>query len=313
MLEPRRRSSARDWPQVSRDVARAYFPHELRPLGSSHEPRLTLRTLTLGPLLIGHVGWGADVAIECDYPGALEINMPLTGHLESRGRFGTVTSVAGQGTVFRPNTPSLISHWDATCIVLGVKIDSAWLEVEAERVLAMDRVRVATLLPERLDLETGAGRTWRQLVLGVATQLHQGEPLHDNELFAQHLAGAITTGLLTTFLEDGPAAGVAQPRAVRRVIEQLHADPARPWSAGELAALAGTSVRRLQEAFRRAVDCTPMQYLTDVRLQRAHADLLADPALTVSDAAARWGFSSPSRLAAAHRRRYGQAPTQARR
>ena len=313
MLEPRRRSIARDWPQASRDVARAYFPHELRPLGSSHEPRLTLRTLTLGPLLIGHVGWGADVAIECDYPGALEINMPLTGHLESRGRFGAVTSVAGQGTVFRPNTPSLISHWDATCIVLGVKIDSAWLEVEAERVLAMDRVRVATLLPERLDLETGAGRTWRQLVLGVATQMHQGEPLHDNELFAQHLAGAITTGLLTTFLEDGPAAGVAQPRAVRRVIEQLHADPARPWTAGELAALAGTSVRRLQEAFRRWVDCTPTQYLTDVRLQRAHADLLADPALTVSDAAARWGFSSPSRLAAAHRRRYGQAPTQARR
>lgn len=312
MPELRRRTAARDWPQASRDVARAYFPHELRPLGSSHEPRLTLRTLSLGPVLIGHVGWGADVSIECDYPGALEINMPLTGHMESRGRFGTVTSVADQGTVFRPDTPSLITHWDATCTVVGVKIDKEWLELEAERVLGMDRVRVPSLLPEHLDLRDGPGGAWRQLIMGVATHVRNAQALHHSELFATQLAGAITTGLLTALLPDGAAAGAAHPRAVRRVIEQLHGDPARSWTAGDMAAIAGTSSRRLQEAFQRTLECTPMEYLVDLRVQRAHADLLGDPLLTVSDAAARWGFSSPSRLAAAHRRRYGRSPTQAR-
>ncbi|HEY9393819.1 MAG TPA: AraC family transcriptional regulator, partial [Nocardioides sp.] len=100
-MSGRMRAAPRDWGQASRVVAQAYFPHELRPVGGAHEPRLTLRTLDLGPVLIGHVGWGADVAIECDYPSAYEVNMPITGHLESRGRFGELTSVVGQGTVFR--------------------------------------------------------------------------------------------------------------------------------------------------------------------------------------------------------------------
>lgn len=87
-MSGRMRAAPRDWGQASRVVAQAYFPHELRPVSGAHEPRLTLRTLDLGPVLIGHVGWGADVAIECDYPSAYEVNMPITGHLESRGRFG---------------------------------------------------------------------------------------------------------------------------------------------------------------------------------------------------------------------------------
>ncbi len=312
-MQRARRPAPRDWGNASRVVAEAYFPHELRLVGGVHEPRLTLRTLDLGPVLIGHVGWGADVAIECDYPDAYEVNMPITGHLESSGRHGAVTSVAGQGAVFRADTPSLISHWDATCTVLGVKFDSAWLEVEAERLLGTDRVAVRGLLPDQLQLEEGRGKAWRQLVAGLATHLHDPGLFAESEVVRQQLAGAVAAGLVDLC---GPGHGhgaPVQPRSVRRVLEQVHDDPARAWTASEMAALAGTSVRRLQEAFQQWVGRTPTQYLLDVRLQRAHADLAADPAPTVSDVAARWGFSSASRFAAAYRHRYGVSPSRARR
>jgi transcriptional regulator GlxA family with amidase domain len=65
------------------------------------------------------------------------------------------------------------------------------------------------------------------------------------------------------------------------------------------------SVRRLQEGFRQWVGCSPMEYLVRVRLGRADAD----PDATLSDVAARWGFSSASRFAAAYRRRYGHPPS----
>jgi AraC-like DNA-binding protein len=52
-----------------------------------------------------------------------------------------------------------------------------------------------------------------------------------------------------------------------------------------------------------------MEYLVRVRLRRADADLAADPDATLSDVAARWGFSSASRFAAAYRRRYGHPPS----
>ena len=292
-------------------MAEAYFPHELRPLGGGRDPRLTLRTLDLGPVLVGHVGWGADVRIACDYPGAYEINLPLTGHLESRGRRGPVTSVPGQATVFRANTPSLISHWDATCTVLGVKFDSRWLEREAERVLGGDRVRLRGRLPDQLEFSDGQARAWRQLIGGLTANLHDPGPFGD--IVREQLAGAVAAGFLLAGCPEAATGPVPAPRAIRRLLDQLHDDPARPWTAGEMAAVAGTSVRRLQEGFRQWLDRSPTEYLTEIRLHRADADLRANPALTVSDVAAAWGFSSASRFAAAYRRRYGMSPSETRR
>ncbi|WP_416393246.1 MULTISPECIES: helix-turn-helix transcriptional regulator [unclassified Curtobacterium] len=59
-----------------------------------------------------------------------------------------------------------------------------------------------------------------------------------------------------------------------RAVELLRHDPARPWTFGELAASVPTSVRSLQEGFRRALDTTPMAYLRRLRLERAREDLL---------------------------------------
>ncbi|GAA1234967.1 hypothetical protein GCM10009676_18500 [Prauserella halophila] len=293
-------------------MADAYFPHELRPLGGGREPRLTLRTLDLGPVLVGHVGWGADVGIECDYPGAYEVNLPLTGHLESRGRHGPVSSVAGQGTVFRADTPSLISHWDATCTVLGVKFDSAWLDRESERVLGTDRTGLRAELPDQLQLDAGRAHAWRQVVDSLAAHLQSPELFADVAPVRQQLAGAVAAGFLLASCPDSPAGAPARPRAIRRLLDQLHDDPARAWTASEMAAVADTTVRRLQEGFRRWVGTTPTEYLTGLRLRRAHADLVGPAAPTISDVAARWGFSSASRFAAVYRARYGKPPSQAR-
>lgn len=76
-----------------------------------------------------------------------------------------------------------------------------------------------------------------------------------------------------------------------------------------MAALAQTSVRRLQEAFAEYVGATPTAALRDIRLAHAHNDIESG-AGTISDIAARWGFSSASRFAAAYRRRYGHRPSE---
>ncbi|MBC3194481.1 AraC family transcriptional regulator [Pseudonocardia sp. C8] len=312
-MPARRSATARDWEQVSKAVANAYFPHELTVPGGRREPRLTLRTLDLGPVLIGYVGWGADVQVECDYPGAYEVNMPLTGHLVSRGRHGVVTSVSGQATVFRADTPTLISHWDATCTVLGVKFDRAWLDREAERVLGPGPVRTSVVLPEQLELGSGALRDWRTLVGGLAAHLREPRLFADQPVVREQLAGAVATGFLLAGCPDAGRGPVARPRSISRVVDAVRDDPARAWRAADMAAVAGTSVRRLQEGFREWMGCSPTEYLVDVRLQHARAELDAGRGASVSEVAARWGFSSASRFAAAYRRRYGCAPSQSRR
>jgi transcriptional regulator GlxA family with amidase domain len=81
----------------------------------------------------------------------------------------------------------------------------------------------------------------------------------------------------------------------------------------DMAVLGSTTVRRLQEGFQEWIGCSPMEHLTTVRLQRAKADLESRTSHSVSDVAANWGFSSPSRFAAAFRRRYGLSPSEFRR
>jgi AraC-like DNA-binding protein len=301
-----------DWDRVSRDVAKAYFPHELTLLTGEDTPQATLQTLGLGPVLVGYVGWGADVQVACDYPNAYEINMPVSGRLESRGRHGPVTSGPGQATIFRADIPSLISRWDASCTVLGVKFEGGWLDREAERVLARDAPRVGALVPDQLDLRDDASRDWKQLAAGLVSHLRDPDTFSSLPVVREQLAGALAAGFLTISCPDDESSSRMRPRAISRVVDALHDDPARGWTVGQMAAIAGTSARRLQEGFRSWIGCTPMDYLLGVRLRSANDDLAGDRSATVSDVAARWGFSSASRFAAAYRRRYGHSPAQGR-
>jgi transcriptional regulator GlxA family with amidase domain len=76
---------------------------------------------------------------------------------------------------------------------------------------------------------------------------------------------------------------------------------------------AGISTRSLAEAFGELTGVTPTDFLRDVRLSRAHDDLLAaDPdAVTVPATALRWGFADLPHFAALYGQRYGTGPIEA--
>ncbi|MFJ9644092.1 helix-turn-helix domain-containing protein [Streptomyces sp. NPDC101206] len=70
----------------------------------------------------------------------------------------------------------------------------------------------------------------------------------------------------------------------------------------------------LQYAFARHAATTPLAYLRRVRLAPVHAELTAaapaDGGVTVTEVAARWGFTHAGRFAAAYRNAYGASPSQ---
>jgi len=97
---------------------------------------------------------------------------------------------------------------------------------------------------------------------------------------------------------------------IRTAVEHIHAHAHEPLTVSDLARVADLSVRGLQEAFHRTLDRSPMQYLREVRLRRAHEDLLqASPAqVSVADVAARWGFTHMGRFSGEYLRRFGEYP-----
>lgn len=298
----------RDWEKAHRAVSEVYFPHELTALDGRAEVNLTMHAVELGGVTIGRLRWGTAVSIACEYPGAYEVNIPLSGRLHSRSGSEEVVSTPGSGTIFTADSPSVITNWTQDCQVLGVKFDAEQLEQEADRI-HLAPIRRRLVLPDRVDVSVDAGRSWFRLVKALAADNSEASDLLSNPLVGPQLASAIATAfLLAAVPESSQPDRRYRPGTVKRVLDAMHDDPARPWTLAELAAIGGTSVRRLQEVFAEFLETSPTRALLDVRLERARTELKDDD-VTIADVAARWGFSSPSRFAAAYRRRYGENPS----
>ena len=104
--------------------------------------------------------------------------------------------------------------------------------------------------------------------------------------------------------------GSVQPRAVRRVLEAMHANVGHRWTIKELASIAGTSGRTLQRQFLSFLGKTPQTVLRDIGFEQARRELLLGLPGKIMDVAARSGFPHVGRFAVEYRRRYGETPSQ---
>lgn len=107
-------------------------------------------------------------------------------------------------------------------------------------------------------------------------------------------------------------AGWSQPNSprVRQAMEFMLGQLSEPLTITAVAEACDTSVRTLQQTFRRETGSSPLQWLREQRLERAHALLTtAAPGLSVTDIAYRCGFFHLGEFGAAFRRRYGTTPS----
>ncbi len=104
--------------------------------------------------------------------------------------------------------------------------------------------------------------------------------------------------------------GQHRTTTLQRAIDfiQIHAD--QPLELADIAAATGVTARAVQYAFA-GIDTTPLGYLRDTRIARAHTDLQhAGPTThTVTDIAQRWHFTHPGRFADYYRAAYGTYPS----
>ncbi len=100
------------------------------------------------------------------------------------------------------------------------------------------------------------------------------------------------------------------PRDLNRALDRIKAEPERRWTVVELASACGVAPRTLQRHFRQFLGRTPVEFIRELRLDRARQELLGQPtAASVTDVAARSGFNHLGRFAARYHRRYGESPS----
>ncbi|MEV6346818.1 AraC family transcriptional regulator [Actinoplanes sp. NPDC051851] len=266
---------------------------------------------------IGDLQFGVDVRIDSGELGAYHVNLPLTGGMTfHQGSDDPRRATPRRAAVFQPVGDTIVDRWDHDCRILAVKIDRADLENQLERIL--DRpVRGPLDLHPDLDVTTGPGASWTRLLRLVAADAGTPEGLTGHPVIGARLRESLVTGFLLATghryrdeLESQRPA-LAAPGAIRRVVEAMRAQPGRPFTVADLAAIAGVGSRALQQSFSRYVGMPPMAYLRQIRLALVHDRLrTADPGReTVAQVAYRFGFTHLGRFAAAYRSRYGVTPS----
>jgi len=264
---------------------------------SAGDDRLSLRTATFLGHLQGDVPWSKDYVVSWLRSG--------TATIEHHG--GQLTSLGGQ--------PFLIPSETSFSFMMTphrnnmVHADAAFLEDIATEIHGGPSQRIvfdhtATPTPEALV-------AWRSAVTAAtpAVVTEKVAPLVRHE--AQVTLVRAMLALFPWQAVDVPTSLRTERTARLRVaVEYVHASAHQPITPADIARAAGMHTRTLQQAMNDHLGASPMNYLRQVRLDKAHDELVSssrDEAL-VSDIARRWGFGNLGRFSAAYVKRFGEYP-----
>jgi AraC-like DNA-binding protein len=292
-----------------------FYPQRVVPLDTTSPFDWVFSLSQLGPMCIGDCAYGSDVRLVLGELGSYHVTIPLTGSLVTTQRGATVTATPSAAAVYQPVGATVLDRWAGNCRVVGVKIDTAALEATLAASLGRDITTPIDFGPS-LDIGTGPGRGWAELVSAVNAQIHRGGGILDQPLVAAPLANALLSGLLAA--ADHPfRAALAEPPpgcrppVIRRAIEFMHEHADEPITINEIARHCSVSVRTLQEGFHRHVGQPPLRQLRQIRLAKARASLkTANPHQdTVLSIAHRWGFTHLGRFASDYQAAFGELPS----
>jgi AraC-like DNA-binding protein len=276
-----------------------------------------LRTATAGGLTAGMLG----------YDG-----FEYTAHLDPVPAPTTVTVLRGSGSITAGRQEQRFTAGDVTLLpadrpalgqtATGIRYATLQVPWAAVRALAEEGAAVSAeslRFDSTAPLSAARQRAFASTAAFICEQLLASGTTHVHPILAQSMTGLAAAAMLETFPNTTmtaprlPGPGWVTPASVRKAAEFIHAHAGEPVAVADIAAAAGVTPRALRYAFRRRYGITPAQYQRQVRLERAHLELLsAGPrdGVTVADVARTWGWASVSRFTALYLQRFHEQPGQ---
>ena len=150
--------------------------------------------------------------------------------------------------------------------------------------------------------------------LGRATWLLEGELINARlgfDFVAQRLADIMLVEMLRRCQLEGPGpvflAAFSDP-VIHDALEQIHAQPERPWHVPDLAKSVGLSRAAFTERFHHRVGEPPLRYIRYWRMLKARRELRGTTA-PIKAVATHAGYESAAGFRRAFRRVFGRAPS----
>jgi AraC-like DNA-binding protein len=301
--------------QARHVLSRVFLPVEFPSARKASKVGMTLNAVSVGRVTAGFMRFQDAVRIDTAEAQNFHVDIPTTQRATMRAALAApVYATSRTAGVFMPGRPVTLDCSERFS-QLSLMIPREQVLFELGQLLGENPTSPLEFRAE-LSLADPGGRSIMQTVRMIDTAAAQTRGPLSHPLAAQRLEEALIQSLLfgqphnyTERLTSPSRAAGRTP--VSRAVKLMRSDPAKPWTVGELAANVSMSARSLQEGFRRSLDTTPMAYLRQLRLEKAHNELAAaEPGtLTVTEVATHWGFLHLSRFAATYASAFGEHPS----
>lgn len=266
-------------------------------------------------LTVAFMAYGTELEISSTAPLEADycVHLPLDGWVKIRSGRDIVQRGSGHATIVSPS-----NHFSASlsgdCRRLLLFVNHQAL---ADCLAAMlgDHPKERLIFDLDTDPSQPCGRRLSHAVRYAAQEFETKDSLDGNGVVMTQFEQYFMTLLLMSQPNNYTEAlhrrdnGV-RPGDVKRAIDYVHANVERAINIQDLVTVSGVPGRTLQQHFQDFVGTSPMGYIKRIRYRGAHDDLRrSDGEHSVSEIAARWGFSHMSRFAAEYQDRFGELPS----
>lgn len=296
---------------------RFFYDTSLSPVQPKVPFNYKLTVGRLGALTAGVLSFGCEMKIGVAAENlSYSVNLAVDGSFHMQVGPSGVTVDRTRAAVSGPTADVVARGWTGgTERAFLMKIDQHVLESELRQMIGREITNPIHFNPN-LSLSSYRGTQWLHLTKLLINGLTTPDSMIWNPLVGAPLSRAIVSGFLVASehqyrdLLDADV-GPIRPAAIRRAIGIMEDRAHEPVTLTEVAELVGYTTRSLQYGFKKHVGVTPHEYLLRIRLDRAHADLVAGTpeSTSVSDVATRWGFTHLSRFSAIYRKTYDRPPS----
>ena len=313
-LESYRRFRTSERHVAEAEAAKLLAPHRLQ-FPAEQDMDAVLCWAEIGSVSLCLIDYHSPFSI--DRPSQNEymaVISPLSGAMNMRHH--------KQELVTRPHGSQAVVSWGDS-LHMDVSAECALLSLRADVSALTQALR--NLVPEAegpLQFETAVDNPLSYNAISGAMQMMTS--VLDNfgsiEAIPPHLCRQLREQALNTILLAVPhnhSAHIFRPRppcrrAVREAMDLIESESIGELTVADVAKCVGVGVRALEIGFQHELHCTPRTFIQNMRMERAHRDLLeSDPCdgATVTNIALRWGFAHTGRFATTYRRRYGISPS----
>lgn len=267
---------------------------------------------------VGSIGFdaaecGLDFRYEMDPPEKILVCRVVSGELQERprgraaasfrpgeaGAIGAIQGVPSEGFVRQGHYDQLMIRPDLLS------------SIAAERHGSDKPVRLTGSVPV-------SPQASRQLfdTIGYVGRVAANRYAQESRLITSGLERYVASTLLATLPNTARLEPTrldrrdSSPMLLRKAITYIDDNAHTDITLTGIASAIYVTPRALQYMFREHRDCTPMEYVRQVRLQHAHLDLVvSDRSVTsVGEIARRWGFGHLGRFSVFYREIYGKSP-----